>query len=89
MEVKEREFKKDDGSMGIIRSMYSEDLEYKDAPLWHHIRGLSYTRTGYGKKIPSRKKVKFQGRWHRVYCHIISNCGSNYILSKGGRIYID
>ena len=65
------------------------ELETIDAPMPHHLRGLSYTASGYGDKIPTTYKVKFNNRWHRVYCRIFSNCGSLYIVSKkaGNRFF--
>ncbi len=51
----------------------------KDSPLWHHERGLSFTATGYGARIPSRRMVFFNGKWRRVYVRIFSNAGTAYI----------
>ena len=54
-------------------------VESKIDPLpWQEL-GLSYTATGYGSRIPTRHKVKFNGRWRRVYCRIYSNVGTLYI----------
>ena len=57
------------------------DLESKDAPLWWHKEGLSYTASGYGRKIPTARKVRLPGskRWRRVYCCVYSNVGTNYV----------
>jgi hypothetical protein len=67
--------------MAIVGGYSLEDLEHKDAPLPHHVAGLSYTRTGYGRKIPTRHMVKLPGspRWRRVYCCIYSNAGTCYV----------
>ncbi len=46
-----------------------EEVEVKEAPMEHHKRGLSYTASGYGKKIPTTYMIKF------------SNVGSLYIAS--------
>lgn len=54
-------------------------LEYKHAPMAHHLRGLQYTRSGYGSRIPTAHMVRFNGRWRRVYCCIWSNSGTCYI----------
>lgn len=51
----------------------------KDAPLWWHTKGLSYTASGYGKRIPTRRMIKLDGRWRRVYCCIYSNSGTCYV----------
>lgn len=45
-------------------------------------RGLMYTSTGYGGKIPTRYMVKHEGRWKRVYCAVYSNVGTCYIESN-------
>lgn len=57
------------------------EVEAKERPTWWQKRGLSYTATGYGRRIPTRFKVKVNGRWHRVYCCIFSNSGTCYIES--------
>lgn len=54
-----------------------------DSPLWWHERGLSYTASGYGRKIPTRNKIRHNGRLKRIYCCIFSNAGTCYILDKG------
>ena len=50
-----------------------------DAPLWWQEKGLTFTATGYGSRIPTRWKVKFNGRWRRVYVRCYSNAGTAYI----------
>lgn len=42
-------------------------------------RGLSYTATGYGARIPTSVMVRFKGKWRRVYCRIYSNSGTCFI----------
>lgn len=54
-------------------------VEHKTALLWWQEKGLSYTATGYGKRIPTPYMVRFNGRWRRVYCAIFSNVGTCYI----------
>ena len=44
-------------------------------------KGLSYTSTGYGRKIPTQYKVLHENKWKRVYCCIYSNSGTFYIES--------
>ena len=58
-----------------------DSLESKDAPLWWQTRGLSYTRTGYGKKIPTSRMVRLPGslRWRRVYACVYGNAGTCYV----------
>jgi hypothetical protein len=64
--------------------------EVKDSPLWWQLRGLSYTASGYGSKIPTSKMVRLPGdkRWRRVYCMIWSNIGTCYVLVKGQRVIV-
>jgi hypothetical protein len=64
---------------GAIDHMHPIELETKDAPLWWQLKGLYYTATGYGKRIPTSKMVKWNGKWRRVYCCIYSNIGTYYI----------
>jgi hypothetical protein len=67
--------------MAILSSHYLTDLEHKAAPLWWHKQGLSFTASGYGRKIPTVHMVKLPGspRWRRVYCCIYSNAGTCYV----------
>jgi len=60
-------------------SFWTREVPAKDAPLPHHIAGLSWTATGYGAAIPSRLMVKFNGRWRRVYVAQYGNAGTAYI----------
>jgi len=62
-----------------------ESAEVIEKPLWWQEKGLSYTATGYGKKIPTRYMVSYKGKFRRVYCAIYSNNGTMYIgnLSQG------
>lgn len=55
-------------------------------------RGLTWTATGYGERIPTRYMVQVEGRWRRVYCFIISNSGTTFIgrnLRSGTIVSID
>jgi hypothetical protein len=52
-------------------------------------RGLMYTRTGYGKKIPTTRQLFILGRWRRVYCSIFSNSGVCYVIVCGQEIHVD
>ena len=47
--------------------------------LWWQERGLSFTRDGYGSRIPTSWMVHVDGRWRRVYCCIWSNIGTCFI----------
>lgn len=71
--------------MAIISHHYLSELEHKSNPLPHHKLGLSYTSSGYGRKIPTTMMVKLPGtkRWRRVYCCIYSNAGTCYVVVKG------
>jgi len=67
----------------IIDRIPFESLETKDAPMAHHLQGLQYTRSGYGRKIPTSRMVRLPSakRWRRVYCAIFSNIGTCYVQS--------
>jgi len=56
--------------------------------LWQ-ARGLMYTASGYGKKIPTSKQLYILGRWRRVYCDIFSNSGVCYVIVDGQEINVD
>ena len=65
------------------------ELPTFDNPTWWQLRGLTYTSTGYGKKIPTSYMVKHNNRLKRVYCCIYSNIGSLYIKYCGHDIFLD
>ena len=67
----------------------SSQLEFQDAPMRHHALGLSYTASGYGKDVPTRRKVKAFGIWYRVYSTCYSNVASCYIKARGYTFYVD
>lgn len=75
----------------IVASHNLEDLEQKHAPMEHHKRGLSYTRTGYGKKIPTDRMVRLPGsnQWRRIYVCIFSNIGTAYVTQGKDWIVIN
>lgn len=75
--------------LGIKQSDYSiTPLETIEVPLWWQEQGLTYTATGYGRKIPTRYKVKHNNRLKRVYCCIISNIGTCYIVNGKDKIIV-
>lgn len=65
------------------------ECESKEVPLWWQDKGLQYTATGYGAKIPTRYKVYFSGKWRRVYCRVYSNIGTLYILVAGEKYFVE
>ena len=71
-------------------SYYLSDLEHKVELLWWQKQGLSYTASGYGKKIPTHHMVKLPDdtRWRRVYCCIYSNSGTCYVVKNNEWIII-
>ena len=75
---------------GTTDCFLTQQVECKDSPLPWQERGLMYTATGYGRKIPTRQMIKVNGKWRRVYCCIFSNSGACYIgnfFAKTGTIY--
>jgi hypothetical protein len=64
---------------GTRDSFVTVSAPMKRAPMAHHVRGLSFTATGYGARIPSENMVFVNGRWRRVYVRIFSNAGTAYI----------
>ena len=74
------------------RNPETGDFLYLEIPATSH--SIDYNRppylTGYGKKIPTRHKVRaFSNRWHRVYICCYSNAGTPYIVSKGKRYIVN
>jgi hypothetical protein len=58
-------------------------------PLWWQKEGLQQTATGYGSKLSTRYMMKYNNKVYRVYCICWSNCGSEYIIVKGERVFLN
>ena len=70
---------------------YAEHITEKDlveSPLNWQVLGLQETASGYGKKLTTRYKVKYQGRMRRVYAVCYSNVASYYIFVRGEKLYL-
>lgn len=65
-----------DGSKDCFSTVKTD---IKEKPLPWQTRGLSYTASGYGARIPTAYLVKFKGKWRRVYCRIYSNSGTLFL----------
>ena len=63
----------------------------EDRPLWWHDRGLSFTATGYGARIPSARVVRLVGdpRPRRIYVTIYSNSGTAWLTWRGRKWIVD
>ena len=64
---------------GVASCCFTVGVDVKIKRTWWQDKSLSYTATGYGKRIPTQYMVKFNGKWRRVYCRIYSNNGTLYI----------
>lgn len=66
--------------MAILERLAFHDLKSKWTPLPWQTAGLQYTRSGYGRKIPTPDMVLIGNKWRRVYCCVYSNIGTRYVL---------
>lgn len=66
---------------------FPADFVYE--PLEWQKRGLQYTATGYGSKIPTDKVLYMFGRRYRIYCRTQGNAGTCYIIYKGKQLIVD
>jgi hypothetical protein len=73
----------------MTKFINKEDFPMRELLLEWQKQGLTYTSTGYGKKIPTTKQIFYENKWRRVYCCIYSNVGTCYILVKGEKIIIN
>ena len=70
---------------------YAENIGQEDlveSPLNWQVLGLQETASGYGKKLTTRYKVKYQGRMRRVYAVCYSNVASYFIFVRGEKLYL-
>ena len=65
------------------------NLEFIDAPMWYHNKGLMQTATGYGHKLNTGKKALVGNKAYRVYAICYSNVACLYIIIQGVKIYVD
>jgi hypothetical protein len=72
-----------------MRRIDISDYEIKEVLLSWQKAGLPETATGYGSKLTTSKMIRYNGRWHRIYCMCYSNIGTCYIISKGEMILVD
>lgn len=47
------------------------------------------TASGYGAKIPTRFRIRYLGRWRRVYMMQYANSGSAYVVVNGQDVFLD
>jgi hypothetical protein len=67
---------------GSFDSFLTISVPVVSKPLWWQEKGLSYTASGYGPRIPTRYMVKVNNKWQRVYCCIYSNIATCFIGKK-------
>lgn len=69
-----------------MKHYFLSELAHKSALLWWQEKGLQFTASGYGRRIPTSRMVKLPGesRWRRVYCCIYSNIGTCYVMDRSG-----
>jgi len=77
-----RVWKLSDPNVWAMPDIYLNPLPWQE-------RGLLYTATGYGHKIPSRYTLKLNGRMRRVYIACHSNCASSYVEVLGERYIVE
>lgn len=64
---------------GTFDSFQTIEVPIKIKMMPHHVRGLSWTASGYGARIPTVYMVQVQGKWRRVYAICYSNAGTCFI----------
>ena len=55
------------------------EVECRQELLPWQAKGYQFNATGYGPRIPSSYKVRWNNRWYRVYIANYGNSGSAYI----------
>ena len=67
----------------------TQKVEVIEKPLEWQKRGLTYTATGYGKRIPTKWMVRVNGKLRRVYVAVYSNNGTAYIGKLSDRYFVN
>jgi hypothetical protein len=74
--------------MDKIKYIDYEEKNLIERRLWWQKQNLSYTASGYGKKIPTTKMLKIGKKLYRIYCMIYSNSGSCYIEKNKQKFFL-
>lgn len=63
------------------------EVETQVRPLPWQKLGLTYTKTGYGRRIPTQHMARLPGttRWRRVFVCVFGNAGTAYIEDRQNR----
>ena len=69
-------------------TLESSIMPTKTKLLWWQEKGLSYTATGYGSKIPTASMVYYECKWRRIYARCYSNCATLFIVLNGKQVNI-
>jgi len=72
--------------MADLKYIDLDKHEVREKPLPWQLQGLQQTASGYGGKLATTKMLRYNGRWHRIYCMCYSNSGTCYIIVKGERL---
>ena len=79
------------GDLGYLHNQIGvtiDALQIKHDPLEWQKKGIQFTASGYGGRIPTANKVFAWGRWYRIYCAIWGNIGVCFIESNGYRFFL-
>jgi hypothetical protein len=69
--------------------MVSHTIPSKVSEVLETVAPVNRSISGYGSKIPTRWKIKYAGRWYRVYVMQYGNSGSAYIKVLGEVLFLD
>lgn len=67
----------------ILQHVYLSDISPSDLRE-DAIAPRNPYRTGYGRKIPTGRMIRWNGKWRRIYVCCFSNSGTAYIADKDG-----
>ena len=68
--------------------IFADGADLIEAPMWWHLRGLTQTATGYGRKLNTGRKINFNGRAYRLYATCFSNNASVWFTVRGVKISV-
>lgn len=71
------------------QGLFATPDELIDAPLAWQKQGLMQTRTGYGAKLTTHRKINFNGREYRLYATCYGNAASTWFTVKGEKIFVN
>lgn len=69
--------------------VYIDNGKLENFPLSWQKTGYHQTKSGYGAKLTTPFKTRYNGKLYRVYCRCYGNAGTLYVISNGKQLILN